>query len=43
MREYIDIGDEQLQEFYRMWEQKFEDYEDESLMRIEGLKDDHEK
>ena len=43
LREYIDIGDDQLQEFYRMWEQKFEDYEDESLMRIEELKEDHEK
>jgi len=43
LREYIDIGDEKLQEFYRDWEKKFADFEDESMIKIEELKYEHEE
>lgn len=43
MREYIEIGDEKLQEFYRDWEKKFADFEDESMVKIEELKYEHEE
>ena len=42
LSEYIEIGDEKLQEFYRDWEQKFAEFEDESLVRMEELKYEHE-
>lgn len=42
LREYIDIGDEKLQEFYRDWEKKFAFFEDESMIKIEELKYEHE-
>lgn len=38
LREYIEIGDEKLQEFYRDWERKFAEFEDESMIKIENLK-----
>ena len=41
--EYIEIGDEKLQEFYRDWEKKFGEFEDESLIKIEQLKYEHEE
>jgi histone deacetylase complex regulatory component SIN3 len=39
----VDIGDEKLQEFYRDWEKKFAEFEDESMIRIEELKYEHEE
>lgn len=42
LSEYIEIGDEKLQDFYRDWERKFAEFEDESLVRIEELKYEHE-
>ncbi len=43
LREYIEIGDEKLQEFYRDWERKFSMFEHESLVKIEELKFEHEE
>lgn len=43
LKEYVEIGDEKLQEFYRDWEQKFVDFEDQSLIKIEELKYEHEQ
>ena len=43
MREYIEIGDEKLQEFYRDWENNFAGAEDESIIKIEELKYEHEE
>ena len=43
MTEYIEIGDEKLQEFYRDWERKFAEFGDESLIKIEELKFEHEE
>jgi len=43
LREYVDIGDEKLQEFYRDWERKFAEFGDESLIKIEELKLEHEE
>ena len=43
LREYIDIGDDKLQEFYRDWERKFAEFEDESLIKIEEMKYEHEE
>ena len=42
LKEYIDIGDEKLQEFYRDWEREFNKFEDESMIKIEEMKFDHE-
>jgi hypothetical protein len=42
LKEYIDIGDEKLQEFYRDWEREFNKFEDESMIKIEEMKCDHE-
>ena len=43
MREYVEIGQEHLQDFYRAWEQKFKDNEEESLEKIHCLQIDHEQ
>ena len=43
LTEYIEIGDEKLNEFYRDWENKFGEFEEESLIRIEELKYEHEE
>ena len=43
LKEYIDIGDEKLQEFYREWERNFAEFEDESMIKIEEMKYDHEE
>ena len=43
MREYVEIGQEHLQDFYREWEQKFKDNEEESLEKIQCLQIDHEQ
>ena len=43
LREYIEIGDEKLQEFYRDWEKNFAEFENESMIKIEELKYEHEE
>ena len=40
--EGIGLGDDKLKEFYEMWEEKFKQFEEESLNRIEDLKATHE-
>lgn len=42
LTEYVKIGDEKLKEFYDDWEQNFTVFENESLTKIEGLKEEHE-
>jgi len=42
LTEYIKIGDTKLQDFYDDWEQHFTDFENESLIKIEDLKQEHE-
>jgi len=42
LTEYIEIGDEKLQEFFRDWELNFEEYEQECMIKVEELKYDHE-
>jgi hypothetical protein len=34
MREYVTIGNEMLQDFYKQWEGKFQKFEDDSLMKV---------
>ena len=43
LSEYIEIGNEKLDEFYRDWENKFAEFREESLIRIEELKYEHEE
>ena len=43
LKEYVDIGDEKMQEFYREWERNFNEFEDESMIKIEEMKYDHEE
>ena len=42
MREYVTIGNETLQEFYKSWEDRFQTFEDDSLDKIHGLQSEHE-
>ena len=42
MKEYVQIGDEHLQDFYVDWQRKFEDFEQESLEKIQELQFTHE-
>ena len=42
LKEYIDIGDEKIQDCYRDWERHFQDFEDESNIKIENMKYTHE-
>lgn len=42
MEEYISIGNDQLQDFYHMWEGNFEKFENESMEKIEELRCVHE-
>lgn len=39
----MDIGDEKLHEFYRDWDKKFAEFEDESMVKIEEVKYEHEE
>jgi len=43
MREYVTIGNEMLQDFYKMWEGKFQKFEDDSLMKVHELQYEHEE
>lgn len=42
MKEYVAIGNEHLQEFYQEWQRKFEEFEKESLEKIQDLEITHE-
>jgi hypothetical protein len=42
LTEYVKIGDEKLQEFYDDWEKNFSNFENDSLIKIEELKMEHE-
>ena len=42
MREYVTIGNDLLRDFYRTWEGKFHQFEDDSLEKIQSLEADHE-
>jgi len=37
MKEYVTIGNEMLQDFYKAWEAKFQKFEDDSLMKVHDL------
>jgi lantibiotic modifying enzyme len=37
MREYVTIGNDLLRDFYRSWQEKFAEFEDESLEKIQLL------
>jgi hypothetical protein len=37
MKEYVTIGNEMLQDFYKQWEAKFERFEHESLEKVHDL------
>jgi hypothetical protein len=39
--EYIEIGEEKLKDFYRTWEENFDNFENDSLNKIETLKEGH--
>jgi hypothetical protein len=43
MREYVEIGEEHMQEFYKDWEAKFQLNEEEALDKISGLQMEHEQ
>ena len=43
MREYIEIGQEHMQDFYRVWEERFKTNEEESLEKIHFLQIQHEE
>ena len=43
MREYIEIGDEHMQDFYRDWEERFRQNEEEALDKIHCLQIEHEQ
>ena len=38
LKEYVEIGDEKLKEFFTDWERKFADFEEQSMAKMEGLK-----
>ena len=43
MREYVEIGEEHMQEFYNQWENRFQTNEEEALERIQNLQIEHEQ
>ena len=42
MKEYVTIGNDHLQEFYQMWQGKFDDFTREELEKIQDLEVTHE-
>ena len=42
MREYVQIGDEHMQDFYNGWEERFRVNEEEALIKIQDLQIVHE-
>jgi len=43
MREYDQIGQETLKDFYKSWEQQFQKFGDDSLDKIQQLQHEHEE
>ena len=43
MREYVEIGEEHMQDFYKGWEERFKLDEEEALEKIQNLQIDHEQ
>lgn len=43
MREYVQIGEEHMQDFYNEWEERFQLNEEEALEKIQNLQMDHEQ
>jgi hypothetical protein len=43
MKEYVTIGNEMLQDFYKSWEGKFQKFEDDSLEKVHDLQCEHEE
>lgn len=43
MKEYVEIGEEHLQDFYNEWEAKFQANEEEALDKIQQLQLAHEE
>jgi hypothetical protein len=37
MKEYVAIGGEHMQEFYKSWEERFKQNEEEALEKIQNL------
>jgi len=42
MKEYVQIGNEHLQEFYEQWQRRFEDFQQDELEKIQDLEVTHE-
>ncbi len=38
LKEYVEIGDEKLKDFFNDWKRKFAEFEDQSMGKMEGLK-----
>jgi len=43
MKEYVTIGGEHMQEFYKNWEERFKQNEEDALLKIQNLQMDHEQ
>ena len=43
MKEYLEIGQEQMQDFYKAWEENFKIDEEEALAKIQDLQIEHEQ
>lgn len=43
MKEYVEIGEEQMQDFYKSWEENFKLNEEEALAKIQDLQIEHEQ
>lgn len=43
MKEYVDIGNDLLRDFYRSWEDNFNTFEEESLDKVHSLQQEHEE
>jgi hypothetical protein len=43
MREYVQIGNEMLQDFYKQWEARFQKLQDESQDKVDSLQLEHEE
>ena len=43
MKEYVTIGNEMLQDFYKSWEAKFQKFEDDSMIKVVELEIEHKE
>jgi hypothetical protein len=43
MREYVQIGNEMLQDFYKQWETRFQKLQDDSQDKVDSLQLEHEE